>query len=132
MALDPSVFDRRDPVVYPSAQVPNDTPPLGTLGSVIGGIAGGIFGGPGGAMAGMSAGKALGGLGESAINMNRPRNSQVAQPQPSASGIDQLLQMLSKKKTGEQDQTVGDALRSGTTSMGDATYETPSFAPMEY
>ena len=133
MALDPSVFDRRDPVVYPSAQVPNDTPPLGTIGSVIGGIAGGIFGGglPG-AMAGSAAGKALGGLGESALNMNRPRNSQAAQPQPSASGIDQLLQMLSKKKPGEQDQTVGDALRSGTTSMGDATYETPSFAPMEY
>ena len=114
MALDPSVFDRRDPVVYQPAPAPHTTLPLGTIGSVIGGIAGGIFGGgPGGAMAGMSAGKAIGGLGESAMNEMQPKNRQTRQPLPSASGIDQLLQMLSKKKPGEQEPTVGEALTSG-------------------
>lgn len=109
MALDPSVFDRRDPM-YDPKQGNDNSMSLGTIGSVIGGIAGAIYGGPAGAAAGMSAGGAVGGIGDSMFASNKPKQRN----EPSLGNINQLLQMLqSKKKPGEQEPTVGEALTSG-------------------
>lgn len=107
MALDPSVFDRRDPMYDPKPGQDNSMS-LGTIGSVIGGIAGAIYGGPAGAKVGMSAGGAVGGVGDSMFASDKPKSRN----EPSPGNINQLLQMLQsrKKPTGIEDGTVGDLL----------------------